>query len=109
MDVSLETLRLHIDYTIWANQLILNAAAALTPEELTRDFGSADKSILGTLLHIHGGDLVWIERMYGTSLTARPFDGSATIETLQAEWPKVWARWKNYVDGLAGNAAEAEI
>jgi len=109
MHVSLETLRLHIDYTIWANQRILDAAAALTAEELTRDFGSADKSILGTLLHIHGGDLVWIERMHGTSLTTRPYDASATLGTLQAEWPKVWARWKTYVDGLAEDAAEAEI
>ena len=69
-----QMLNQHIDYTIWASLRILEAAANLTPDELTRDFGTADKSILGTLLHVYGGDLVWIERVHGTSLTSRPYD-----------------------------------
>jgi uncharacterized damage-inducible protein DinB len=109
MHVSLEALRAHIDYDIWANRRILDAAAALTPDELTRDFGSADKSILGTLLHVYGGSVVWIERVYGTSLRARPYDEHATLETLHAAWPMVWERWKGYVGGLTAESAEAEI
>jgi uncharacterized damage-inducible protein DinB len=51
----------HIDYTIWANRRILDAASELTPGELTRDFGTGDKSILGTLLHLYGftAHLLW--------------------------------------------------
>jgi uncharacterized damage-inducible protein DinB len=109
MHVSLETLKLHIDYTVWASQRILDAAAALSPDELTRDFGTGDKSVLGTLLHIYGGDIVWIERMYGTSLTARPYDENATLATLQAEWPRTWDRWKKYVDGLTIEEADADV
>src|SRR5580692_11352770 len=100
MHVSLETLRLHIDYTIWASRRILDAAAGLASSELTRDFETADKSVLGTLLHVYGGDLVWIERMHGTSLTRRPYDEHAPLAVLEAEWPRVWDRWKAYVDGL---------
>lgn len=109
MHVSLETLQLHIDYTNWASKKILDAAAELTPEELTRDFGSADRSILGTLLHVYGGDYVWIERMQGTSLTRRPYDEQATLTTLQREWPRVWDRWQKYAAGLTPETAEAGI
>jgi uncharacterized damage-inducible protein DinB len=109
MHVSLETLKLHIDYTVWASQRILDAAAALSHDELTRDFGTGDKSVLGTLLHIYGGDYVWIERMYGTSLTIRPYDSQASLATLQTEWPRIWERWREYVGGLTDATAEAEV
>jgi uncharacterized damage-inducible protein DinB len=105
MNVSLETLRLHIDYTVWASRRVLDAAAALTPDELIRDFGTSDKSVLGTLLHICGGDLVWIERMYGKSLTSFPTD-QLTLATLQSDWPQVWKRWKTYADELTDETAE---
>lgn len=109
MHLSLETLQLHIDYTVWADRKLLEAAAALTPEELTRDFGTADKSILGTLLHVYGGDYVWIERMRGVSLTRRPYDEQATLETLETAWPRVWERWREYVAGLTAETAEADV
>ena len=109
MHVSLETLNTHIHYAIWANRRIMEAAAGLAPGELTRDFGSSDKSVLGTLLHVYGGDVVWIERVNGKSLTARPYDAQATLATLQAVWPPVWDRWKEYVAGLTQEQAEAEV
>jgi uncharacterized damage-inducible protein DinB len=109
MHVSVESLRLHIEYTVWASRRILEAAAQLSPEEITRDFGTADKSVLGTLLHTYGADLAWIERMHGTSLRSRPFGDDATLATVQQEWPKVWDRWRAYVAALTPEAAEAEI
>lgn len=109
MHVSVETLRTHIDYNNWANRRMLKAAAALSQDELTRDFGSADKGILGTLLHVYGGEVVWIERVHGTSLAARPYDAGATLDTLQAEWPPVWERWERYVSTLTPETAEAAV
>src|SRR5208282_121582 len=52
MSVSAQTLRLHLGYTAWASTRLLEAAAALTPEELARDFKTADKTLLDTLAHI---------------------------------------------------------
>lgn len=109
MHISLKALQQHIDYTVWASRRMLDAAAALAPDELTRDFGTGDGSVLGTLLHVYGGDLIWIERMYGTSLTKRPYDEHASLAVLEAEWPHVWDRWKEYVDGLTEQAAEADV
>jgi len=109
MHVSPDTLRLHLDYSAWASRRLLEAAAALPPSELTQDFGTADKSVLGTLLHIYGADYAWMERMEGRSISARPYDEGAQLDFLQAEWPKLWARWKSYAAGLTEQSAEAEI
>ncbi len=109
MHVSIETLQSHIDYTVWASRRMLEAANALSPDELQRDFATGDKSVLGTLLHVYGGDLVWIERMHGRSLTSRPYDAQANLATLEAEWPVVWERWRAYAAGLSAESAEADV
>ena len=109
MHVSLTVLRTHIDYTIWASRRVLEAAAALPAEELTRDFGTADKSVLGTLLHVYTADFIWIERCHGTSPTTRPYGDDASFSNLQAGWPQVWDRWKKYAEGLDEATADGEI
>ena len=65
MVVSAEVLRSHIDHTAWASGLLMQAAGGLTQEELTRDFGTADKSVLGTLVHVFGADRLWLARLKG--------------------------------------------
>ena len=56
MAASAEVLRSHVGYPAWASGLLVEAAGRLTHEELTRDFGTADKSVLGTLVHVFGAD-----------------------------------------------------
>jgi hypothetical protein len=73
MFVPAEVLRSHIGYTAWASGLLVEAADGLTGEEPTRDFGTADKSVLGTLVHVFAADRLWLARLKGepanTSLT----------------------------------------
>lgn len=109
MHVSLEALRLHIDYTVWASGRLVDAAALLSSDELSRDFGTADKSVLGTLLHVYGADYAWMERMDGRSIRSRPYNDQASLDWLCTEWPRVWDRWKAYVAGLTEQAAESEL
>ena len=47
MHVSASTVLEHLDYSLWASQRLVDAASQLTAEELTRDFGTADGSVLG--------------------------------------------------------------
>ena len=63
MLVSAEVVRSHIGYHAWASGLLVEAAVTLTAEELTRDFGTADKSVLGTLVHVFGADRLWLARL----------------------------------------------
>ena len=55
------------DYTEWANKLVMDAAAALSDENLRRDFGISHRSIFGTLLHMAGAEWIWLERWNGRS------------------------------------------
>ena len=64
MPVSADTLRLQLDYTAWASQRLMDAAAQLSSEELTRDFKTADKTVLDTLVHVYAADAFgWQEFM----------------------------------------------
>jgi uncharacterized damage-inducible protein DinB len=94
MPVSADTLRTHLDYTAWASQRLLDAAAQLSPGELTRDFKTADKSLLDTLVHIYAADRIWFARVSGEprATFVDPEDRDLTV--LQSDWPALHDRWK---------------
>ncbi len=94
MPVSADTLRLHMDYTTWASQRLMDAAAKLTPEELTRDFKTADKSVLDTLVHIYAADRIWLARVQGETRATFIDPEDRDLGLLQAEWPALLQRWK---------------
>ena len=109
MFVPAEVLRSHIDYTAWASGALVHAAAQLTPEELTRDFGTADKSVLGTLVHIFGADRVWLARLQREPADRFLTDADYHLSVLQTEWPALQERWKQWATGLTDEAARAEV
>src|SRR5689334_14480347 len=85
MSVTADVLRGHLAYSAWAAARILDAASSLTPEEWTRDFQTADNSVLGTLSHIYAADRIWLERVHSEPFSG--FKNKLTVEELQAEWP----------------------
>ncbi|HTW67641.1 MAG TPA: DinB family protein [Bryobacteraceae bacterium] len=94
MPVSADTLRLQLDYSAWASQRLLDAAAQLSPEELKRDFQTADKTVLDTLAHVYAADRIWLTRVKGETRATflDPEDRDLTV--LQSEWPALHERWK---------------
>ena len=48
------------EYDRWANNRVLQALSALTPEQFTRDLGGSFRSVRDTLVHIVGGEWGWI-------------------------------------------------
>jgi uncharacterized damage-inducible protein DinB len=94
MPVSVDTLRLQLDYSAWATQRLLDAATQLSPEELTRDFKTADKCVLDTLAHVYAADRVWLARVLAEPRATfiDPEDRDLTL--LQNEWPALQQRWK---------------
>lgn len=105
MSVAVNTLRLHIDYSAWASSRLVEAAAQLSGEELDRDFGTADKSVLGTLVHAFGADRVWLRRVrrepWGGFLT----DRDRSLAVLQDEWPNVYDGWRQWLEQLTDATA----
>jgi uncharacterized damage-inducible protein DinB len=100
MNVSAELIRTHIAYTAWASELLVNAAAALTPEELARDFGTADRSVLGTLVHIFGADRVWLKRLKGQPADSFLTEADYSLAVLENDWPALLSQWQEWARGL---------
>ena len=65
--MDLTDIRHLFDYTEWANNLAMEAAAQLSDDDLRRDCGISHKSIFGTLLHMAGAEWIWLERWNGRS------------------------------------------
>jgi len=109
MVVSAELLRSHIGYTAWASGLLVDAAAGLTEEELTRDFGTADRSVLGTLVHVFGADRLWLARVKGEPASTYLTEADYRLTVLQGDWPALYRRWMEWAGGLTDEAAQAEV
>lgn len=110
MLISAGILRSHIDYTAWASKRIVEAAGHLNAEELTRNFGTADKSVLGTLVHTFAADRLWMGRISG-NIPARflEVEKDMHMHVLRDDWPVVYDRYKAWTAELTGEAAHAVL
>ena len=60
-----EQLRFLFRYNLWADRRILDACAALSAEQFTRDLGSSFGSVRDTVAHLYGAEWLWNERFQG--------------------------------------------
>ena len=112
MSVSVATVRTHIDYHAWATRRLMDAVGELSDEELRRDFGTADKSVLDTLAHLYAGDRLWLGRILG-----HPNPGFAgfitsadrSLAVLQNDWPALLERWRQWAASLAEAGASEPL
>jgi uncharacterized damage-inducible protein DinB len=100
MTVSADTLRTHLDYTAWASARLLEATERLSPEELTRDFGTADKNVVGTLAHAFAADRIWMARIQGLPPQKFITDADRDLALLNREWPALLQVWREWAVGL---------
>jgi uncharacterized damage-inducible protein DinB len=107
--VAADTLRTHVDYTAWATARLLAAATRIPPADLGRDFGTADKSVLGTLIHVFSADRVWLARIQGGPGEAFERPVGYDLARLAAEWPPLLARWGDWAAALTGESATARL
>lgn len=113
--MTIDLLRTHLNYTAWAGRRLVEAAASLTPEELTRDFRTADHSVLATLVHIYAADRIWLGRVHGNP-PARFMDPEQDLHlaVLQTDWPQLQNRWKEWAasqtdDSIRANASYKDL
>jgi uncharacterized damage-inducible protein DinB len=105
MTVSLEVLQQHIDYNIWASRRLLHAVSGLSAEELSHDFGTADKTILGTLAHLYVAEKNWLARMQeGTAAIQNRTTEDNQLQTLLPKWTEEQNNWKIWVSQLPPEA-----
>src|SRR5579863_10399921 len=109
MPVSVDTLRLQLDYSAWASQRLLDAAAKLSPEELTRDFQTADKCVLNTLVHVFAADRIWLCRVKDEPRPTFIDAADRDLVLLQKEWPALHQRWKVWLEDFADPDVERMV
>jgi uncharacterized damage-inducible protein DinB len=109
MAVSADVLRTHLNYSAWASGLLVDAAARLNEDELTRDFATSDKNVLRTLVHVFAADRIWLARIRGAPATAFVTDADYHLEVLQKDWPALMDDWKQWAAGLSDDTAQAVI
>ena len=97
MFISPEVLQQHWEYSVWATNRLLEAAGQLSAEELTRDFKTADGSVLETLTHLFWSETIWLSRFKKFDTPARPARGTQHLEDLQRHWPALHSEWRSYL------------
>jgi len=96
-----QDLQTMLDYHYWARDRLLDAVAALTPEQYTRDLGSSFKSIRETVTHIYAAEWAWYERWRGRSpTTLLPPDQFPDLLTLRHAWADHEVKMRDFVARL---------
>ena len=85
----------HLRFSAWATKRLLEAAAALPPEELRRDRGSSHRSIEETLAHGFQADRAWLSRLTENPhrMAMKDPEEVHDLAFLQREWPLLHEKW----------------
>ena len=102
--VTPELLRFLFQYNLWADLRILDACAALTNEQFTRNLGSSFGSVCDTLVHLYGAEWVWNERFQGRSPSSLP--SASAYSDLASVRPKLEEMDRYYIDYVSKLTAE---
>lgn len=99
--MNLDDFRLLYDFNSWANHRALDACAALSDEQFTKDMGNSFRSVRDTLFHICGAEWIWLERWHGRSPGAIPSAADyPNLEAVRRRWAEVERDLLDYVASL---------
>jgi len=85
--MTLQDLHTLLDFHYWARDRMLDAVAAVTPEQYTKNLGSSFGSIRDTLVHTYSAEWAWCRRWHGESPTTRPAaEQFPDVASLRAMW-----------------------
>ena len=113
--MNLSDIRHLFDYTEWANELALKAAAELSDEDLRRDFKISHSSIFATLLHMAGAEWIWLERWQGRSPAGKEAwslwktESCTDLRVLNKRWREVVERRAQLISELDEPGLAAEL
>lgn len=98
------------EYNQWANQVLLEAASRVSPEQFTRDLGSSFPSLRDTLVHILGAEWIWLERWRGVSpRTLLDPAGFPDVRSIRTRLQEVENGRQEFLQKLTEAALQQEI
>ena len=117
--MTIDDIRQLYQYDRWANNRVFQAASRLSVEEFTRDLGGSFRSVRDTLVHIIGGEWIWLsywkEPPTSSALltglrTRRDLlfnpDSFASVATVQLKWSEVENEQTEFVNSLTDEFLE---
>src|SRR5215475_7811893 len=109
-------------YDRWANHRVLQAASTLSPEQFTRDLGGSFRSVRDTIVHIFGGEWIWLTYWSLPSPTFAELPGLrakrdelfrpdlfSDLKAVQAKWGEVEKMQIEFVNGVTDERLEKLI
>jgi uncharacterized damage-inducible protein DinB len=70
--LNIDSIQAFLNYSDWANDQILRAAAVLPDAQLDQSFDMGRGSLRKTLVHVWAGEHVWVQRWQGRTETPWP-------------------------------------
>jgi len=114
-----DDIRLLYEYERWANNRVLRAVSALTPEQFARDLGGSFTSVRDTFLHMLGGAWGWLSywkepcdspAAFADLKTRRDAifhpDAFPTVTALQLKWVEVEKEQAEFVNNVTEQGLE---
>jgi uncharacterized damage-inducible protein DinB len=114
-----DDIQLLFEYDRWANIRVLNTLSALSAEQFTRDLGGAFRSVRDTVVHIIGGEWIWLqywkEPLHSSALLAdlrkrrdalfSP-DAFPDLAAVQLKWVEVEKEQVEFVNRVSNESLE---
>jgi uncharacterized damage-inducible protein DinB len=96
-----EEFRLLYEYNAWASHRTLDACAALTDEQFTRDLHSSFPSVRDTLVHLFLVEWIWLERWHGRSPAGYPSAADyPNLASVRRRWEEIERDLTDYIASL---------
>lgn len=93
-----DELRSLFAFNAWANLRILEACAALTPEQFTAPAPSSFANVHDTLRHIMGVEWLYLERLHGRNPTSLlPGETFANLAAMTTRWQGIKKGLEDYI------------
>jgi uncharacterized damage-inducible protein DinB len=120
--MTFDDIRTLFQYDRWANARTFGTISQLTTEQFTQDLGGSFRSVRDTLLHLIGGEWIWIQ--YWKAPPASPLQVEElvvrrdaefhprrypTFEAVRAKWREVENEQIAFVDELRDEHVQASI
>jgi uncharacterized damage-inducible protein DinB len=105
-----DNLCLFVDYNYWARDRLLEAMAALTPEQFTQPLGSSFSSIRDTIAHICDAESIWLKRWRGEQPGGfQEPDRIADLAAARKEWAGLEREMRVVLAALGPEGVEHRI
>jgi uncharacterized damage-inducible protein DinB len=105
-----DDLNLLVDYNYWARDRLLDAVAALAPEQFVRDMGNSFSSVRDTVAHICDAESIWLARWEGGQPTGfKSPDRMPDVAAARAEWAELEKKMREVLTRLGAAGVQRVI